>query len=75
MKTAKIIANFIKVLFIVLLMREGLGDFITKGGYREQELKFWVLVWIPLFAGYESLISVVISALQKKKPEAEKEKE
>lgn len=73
MKLTTIIAAVIKILLIVLLMRWGLSEYNQQRKSWDQPIEFWLLIWIPLFAGYESLLSALIKTLSKKKPEAEKD--
>ncbi len=72
MKISKIIAIAIKIIAFGVIIRFALEQFNPSEEYKEQTIFFWVLVYIPLFAGYESIFKSIIEILSKDKNERPK---
>ncbi|WP_445453112.1 hypothetical protein [Flavobacterium sp. 25HG05S-40] len=68
MKATTIIAFAIKIILTTLLIRFGLSYFQCNAKFLEQNILFWIFIYIPLFAGYEALLSAIVTTFQKKKP-------
>ena len=65
MKTTKIVSFLIKSFIIVSLSNYGLSQYVSSNKPFDQTIFFWIFIYIPLYAGYEVLISLTITSLSK----------
>ena len=61
-KLIKIIAIALKIALIGFITSTILENINPKVGFFEQNWKVWVLLYLPLFMGYDSLISLIFNS-------------
>lgn len=66
MKILKLMVWIIKFFLIWALIKYALPLYHNNAELHKQNILFFILIFIPLFTGYERLIAIVIKAFEQK---------